>query len=87
MIWTVWALLLVTHGAFTGWVRRASRPALLPTLGDALLIAIGLMTLNQLQGLEPREFLRVGVFFVAFGLAGRQLMNGILRELSGRGLR
>jgi hypothetical protein len=87
MIWTVWALLLVAHGAFSGWVRAASRHALLPTLGDALLIAIGLMTVSQLQGLEPREFLWVGAFFVAFGMAGRQLMNNILRELSSRGLR
>ncbi len=86
MIWTVWALLLVTHGAFSRWVRTTSRP-LLSTLGDALLIAIGLMTLNQLQQLDTREFLWVGAFFVAFGVAGGQLMNGILREFSSRGLR
>ena len=87
MIWTVWALLLVSHGAFSGWVRAASRHALLATLGDALLIAVGLMTISQLQGLQAREFFWVGAFFVAFGVAGRQLMNGILRQLSSRSLR
>lgn len=80
MDWTLWALLLVTHGAFSRWARTASRHALMVTLADALLLVIALITIDRLQGLGMGEIGRVGLFFVAFGVAGRQMMKGILRN-------
>lgn len=82
MIWTVWALLLITHGAFRRWAKTASRHAMMSTLGDTLLVAIGLITLDQLQGLGAADCVRVGIFFIAFGVAGRQLMTSFLRPAS-----
>lgn len=79
-MWTIWALLLVAHGAFSRWARTTSRFALMVTLADALLLAIALITIDQLQGFGPREFLRIGIFFVAFGVAGQQLMSGLLQR-------
>jgi hypothetical protein len=79
MIWTIWALLLVGHGAFSRWARTASAYAVMSTLGDALLVAIGFITLNQLQGLSASDFVRIGIFFVAFGFVGQQLMTRVLR--------
>lgn len=87
MIWTVWALLIITHGAFSRWAKTASRSAAMSTLGDALLVAIGLITLKELQGLGTADFVRVGLFFVAFGVAGRQFMNSLLRPASLKGHR
>lgn len=78
MIWTLWALLLISHGAFSRWVKTASRYALMSTLGDALLIAIGLITVGQLQELGAVDALRIGAFFIAFGVAGRQMMGTLL---------
>jgi hypothetical protein len=80
MIWTVWAVLLVAHGAFSRWARTTSRYAAMSTLADALLIVIGLITIDQMQGLPAPEFLRIGIFFVAFGVTGRQLMGSMLRQ-------
>lgn len=83
MIWTIWALLLITHGAFRRWAKTAaSRHAVMSTLGDTLLVAIALFTLNQLQGLGATDFVRVGIFFIAFGVTGRQLMTSFLRPAS-----
>jgi hypothetical protein len=48
--------------------------------GDLLLIAIGLLTLDQLQGMTLVDMARIGAFFVAFGVAGRQLMGSALRR-------
>ena len=77
MIWTLWAFLLITHGAVTQWVKAVPH-LLASTAGDIALIAVGLITIDQLQGLSVPEMLRVGVFFVAFGYSGRQLANCLL---------
>ena len=78
MMWSMWALMLITHGAFSRWAEAASRFALVSIFGDVLIIAIALITLDQLQGFGAGEFLRIGLFFVAFGFCGRQLMNSVL---------
>jgi hypothetical protein len=44
-----------------------------------MLAAIALITLDQLQELDTMDGLRVGLFFVAFGTSGQQLMKGVLR--------
>ncbi len=49
-------------------------------VADGILIAIALITMEQLQDLEVHEVLRIGVFFIAFGTAGRRLMNSVLRS-------
>ncbi len=77
MIWTIWAFLLLIHGALSRWVRAVPHP-LASTSRDVLLITIGLLTVDQLQGLSAGEILRVGLFFVAFGYAGRQLTSCLL---------
>jgi len=82
MMWSMWALMLITHGAFSRWAEAASRYALASIIGDVLMIAIALITLDQLQGFGAAEFLRFGLFFVAFGFCGRQLMNSVLRTAS-----
>ncbi len=79
MIWTVWALMLVTHGAFASWAVTARHFAAVSILADILLIAIGLITLEQIQGLGALQILRLGLFFVAFGISGRQLMGHVLK--------
>jgi len=79
MIWSVWAVLLITHGAFSRWAEAVTRYALASLFADVLMIAIALITLDQLQGFGVIEFLRYGLFFVAFGFCGRQLMNSALR--------
>jgi hypothetical protein len=45
-----------------------------------LLIAIALITLDQLQGMGVAEVLRVGVFFAACGGSGRQFMGSVLKR-------
>ena len=86
MLWIVWALLLIGHGALSRWVERVRLAktvgayAKAALLGDVLLIAIGLITLDQLQGMGVSEVVRVGVFFVAFGGSGRQLMGSVLKS-------
>jgi len=79
MIWTVWALLLLAHGAYSRWVETASRHAALSVPGDLLLITVALITIDQLQGSRLWDFARAGAFFVAFGFAGRQLMGNLIR--------
>jgi hypothetical protein len=80
MTWTFWAALLIAHGAFSHWTKIARWPALVSVFADGLLIAIGLITLELLQGLSAGDILRVGLFFAAFGASGRQLMHGVLRK-------
>ncbi len=78
MFWTIWALLLVAHGALSRWVQSRSAQPLAATCGDVLLIAIGLLTIDQLQELGAPAVVRVGLFFVAFGYSGRQLVGCFL---------
>jgi hypothetical protein len=78
MIWIVWALLLVSHGALSRWAQTADSYAKVSVLGDVMLIAVGLITVDELQGLALTDVLRVGLFFTAFGWAGRRLMGSML---------
>lgn len=80
LTWIVWALLLIAHGAFSRWVEGARSYTQAAVLGDVLLMAIALITLNQLQGMGVAEVLRVGIFFAAFGGSGRQLMGCVLKS-------
>jgi hypothetical protein len=80
MIWTLIALLLVTHGALRRWLQGGPARPGMATAGDVLLITIGLLTVDQLQGLGALEILRVGVFFVLFGYAGRRLVSTLLAK-------
>ena len=85
MTWIFWAALLLTHGALSRWTKglryhrkfgRFFAPAAI--VADGILIAVALITVDQLQGLSVADFVRVGIFFVAFGTAGRQLMDSVL---------
>lgn len=78
MIWILWAFMLIAHGAFARWAETARSYAKAAVIGDVLLIAIALVTLDQLQGLGTVDTVRVGMFFAAFGVAGRQLMGSLL---------
>jgi hypothetical protein len=80
MIWFLWALMLIAHGAISRWAQTARSYARASVLGDVLLIAVALITIDQLQGLGIEEILRVGLFFTAFGWAGRQLMGSVLKS-------
>ena len=80
MIWILWALMLIGHGAFVRWAETARSYAKVAVIGDLVLIAIALLTIDQLQGMALADMLRVGLFFVAFGTAGRQLMGSALRQ-------
>jgi hypothetical protein len=80
MIWILWALMLLAHGAFARWAQGAPSYASASVFADFLLIAIVLITLDQLQGLSVMDTLRTGLFFVAFGTAGRQLMSAVLNR-------
>jgi hypothetical protein len=80
MLWIVWALLLVSHGALSRWAQTADNYAKVSMLGDVMLLAVALITLDQLQGLGFGDVLRVGLFFTAFGWAGRQLMGSVLKS-------
>jgi hypothetical protein len=80
MIWILWAIMLLSHGALARWAQNARSYAQISILGDVLLIAIGLITVDQLQGLGIIDVLRIGLFFVAFGAAGRQLMGSFLKH-------
>jgi 2-methylisocitrate lyase-like PEP mutase family enzyme len=80
MIWTVWALLLVAHGAYARWAKNTSRGAAFAAVADALLVVIAIVTIAQIQDLSGADLARIGIFFVAFGVAGRQFMNGVLRR-------
>ena len=83
MTWTVWAVLLLTHGALSRWAKSSRFFAPASIVADGILIAIALITLEQLQDLALLDVLRVGVFFVAFGTAGRQLMHSLLSREDG----
>jgi hypothetical protein len=78
MTWMLWAVLLLTHGALSRWAKGSRFYAPASIVADGILIAIALITMDQLQDLDVREVLRVGVFFIAFGTAGRQLMHSVL---------
>ena len=82
MFWTLWALLLVMHGALSRWLQSKSAQPFAATCGDLLLIAIGLLTIDQLQGLGATAVARVGLFFVAFGYSGRQLTGSFLARIT-----
>jgi hypothetical protein len=83
MTWIVWALLLISHGALSRWAQTVETYAKVSVLCDVLLIAVALITVDQLQGVGIAEVLRVGVFFTAFGWSGRQLMGSLLRRSPG----
>jgi hypothetical protein len=80
VIWTLWAVLLITHGAFSRWVETVEHRAKVAVVGDIVLIAVGLITIDQLQSLDFANLVRVGLFFTAFGWSGRQLMGSFLRR-------
>jgi hypothetical protein len=80
MTWILWATLLITHGALARWAKGSRFYAPASVIADGVLIAIALITIDQLQGSSVWEVLRVGVFFVAFGTAGRQLMDSVLNR-------
>jgi hypothetical protein len=78
MTWIVWALMLITHGGFSRWAKSSRFYALASVFADGLLIAIALITVEQLQGLGTLEIVRVGIFFIAFGAAGQRLVHSVL---------
>lgn len=85
MTWIFWAALLLAHGALSRWAKGLRYHTKLgrffaPTavVADGMLIAVALITMDQLQGLGLQDVLRVGIFFIAFGTAGRQLMDSVL---------
>lgn len=78
--WILWAALLLTHGALSRWAKSSRFFAPASIVADGILIAIALITMDQLQDLQVREVMRIGVFFIAFGTAGRQLMNSVLTK-------
>lgn len=84
MTWIFWAVLLLTHGALSRWARGSRFYAPASVVADGILIAIALITMAQLQDLALLDVLRVGLFFVAFGTAGRQLMHSVLSRESDR---
>jgi hypothetical protein len=83
MLWILWALMLISHGALARWAQTVRSHAKVAMLGDLLLIAIALVTIDQLQGVGILDVLRLGVFFTAFGYAGRRLMGSLLRGTGG----
>jgi hypothetical protein len=78
MTWILWAALLLTHGALSRWAKASRFYAPASIIADGILIAIALITVEQLQGLGIPDILRIGAFFIAFGTAGRQLMHSLL---------
>jgi hypothetical protein len=78
MTWIFWAVLLITHGALSRWAKASRFYAPASVIADGILIAIALITVDQLQGLGILDALRIGAFFIAFGTAGRQLMHSVL---------
>jgi hypothetical protein len=78
MNWILWAALLLTHGALSRWAKGSRFYAPASVVADGILIAVALITVDQLQGLGVPDVLRIGLFFVAFGTAGRQLMHSLL---------
>jgi hypothetical protein len=82
MTWILWAVLLLTHGALSRWAQGSRFFAPVSIVTDGILIAIALLTIDQLQGAGVVQALRIGVFFVAFGTAGRQLMHSVLSRFT-----
>jgi len=80
MTWILWALLLLTHGALSRWAKGSRFYAPVSVIADGILIAVALITVDQLQGMSLLDALRIGLFFIAFGTAGRQLMNSFLNR-------
>ncbi len=78
MTWILWAALLLIHGALSRWAQSSSFFAPASMVADGILSAIAVITMDQLQDLDVLEVARVGVFFIAFGTAGRQLMHSVL---------
>jgi hypothetical protein len=78
MTWIFWAVLLISHGALSRWAKGSRFYAPASVVADGILIAIALITVDQLQGLGLLDVLRIGVFFIAFGTAGRQLTHSLL---------
>jgi hypothetical protein len=83
MTWIFWAVLLITHGALSRWAKGSRFYAPASVVADGILIAIALITVDQLQGLGLLDVLRIGIFFIAFGTAGRQLMHNLLARFPG----
>jgi hypothetical protein len=83
MTWILWAVMLLTHGALSRWAKASRFYAPASVIADGILIAIALITMDQLQGLGILDVLRIGVFFIAFGTAGRQLMHSLLTRFPG----
>jgi len=84
MTWILWAVLLLAHGALSRWAKGSRFYAPVSVIADGILIAIALITLDQLQGMTVLDTLRIGLFFIAFGTAGRQLMHSLLLRGSAR---
>ncbi len=82
--WTLWAVLLIAHGALSRWAKGSRFYAPASIVADGLLIAIALITMEQLEDLQVLQVLRIGVFFIAFGTAGRQLMDSVLSRFPAR---
>ncbi len=78
MTWFFWAALLLVHGALSRWAAGSRFYAPASIIADGILIAVALITVDQLQGMGLLDTLRIGVFFIAFGTAGRQLMHSLL---------
>ena len=85
MTWIVWALMLITHGGYRRWAKTSRYYAAAAIFGDGLLIAIALITLERMQGMSVLEIARVGVFFMAFAVAGQQLMHSVLARYPVKG--
>ena len=82
MTWILWTVLLLTHGALSRWAKSSRYFASASMVADGILIAIALITMEQLQDLKVLEVARIGVFFIAFGTAGRQLMHSVLTRFA-----
>jgi hypothetical protein len=82
MIWILWAVLLLVHGALSRWAKGSRFYASASLLADSVLIAVALITVDELQGMGTLDTLRIGLFFVAFGTAGRQLMGSLLSRFA-----
>lgn len=82
MTWILWAVLLLTHGALSRWAKGSRFYAPVSIITDGILIAVALITVDELQGMSLADTARVGIFFIAFGTAGRQLMNSVLSRFA-----
>ena len=85
MTWILWAVLLLTHGALSRWAKGSRFFAPVSIVTDGILIAVALITVDQMQGMGIQDVVRIGVFFIAFGTAGRQLMHSVLSMRGGNG--